>query len=221
MNEAVAQLRNGLRLLSGVPDGTIRQEYELDLQIALGHALIAIKGYSAPEAGAADARARLLCDQLDSPSQLGPILYGQYMRFATLRGELAQAEHDAAEMRQLGAVSNDGIWKCFGEFVSGNAACWLGKFPRFARLLGECSLLMEPHVSQCAGLAGGFERLDSDMAFCYLACLGHVVQARLRRDEALTDARPLAPLVPLHIGPLVTDGSQKNKKAPRNSRGAQ
>ena len=51
MTEAVAQLRKGLDLLSGVADGNAREEQELDLQIALGHGQLATKGYSVPEPG--------------------------------------------------------------------------------------------------------------------------------------------------------------------------
>ena len=41
MTEAVAQLRKGLDVLAGLPDGLWRQQQELDLQIALGSALAA------------------------------------------------------------------------------------------------------------------------------------------------------------------------------------
>jgi hypothetical protein len=165
MNEAVAQLRNRLRLLSGIPEGATRQKYELDLQVALGYALIATKGYSAPEAGEAYARARLLCDQLDNPSQLGPILYGQYA-FRGLRGELAQAEHHAEETRQLGEVSNDGRWRCFGAFVSGNVTSWLGKFLDSRACLAD------------AGLAG-----SADLAHRLRQPLDGDQRTRLRRGR--------------------------------------
>ena len=39
MAEAVAQLRKGLDVLAGLPDGPWRRQQELDLQIALGSAL--------------------------------------------------------------------------------------------------------------------------------------------------------------------------------------
>jgi predicted ATPase len=55
--KAVAQLRKGLDLVSGVPDGAARQEQELNLLITLGQALMATKGYSAPEPGEAFAHA--------------------------------------------------------------------------------------------------------------------------------------------------------------------
>ena len=44
MREAVAQLRKGLDVLAGLPDGPWRQQQELDLQTALGSALTATKG---------------------------------------------------------------------------------------------------------------------------------------------------------------------------------
>jgi hypothetical protein len=49
MAEAVAQLRKGLEVLAGLPDGLWRQQQELDLQIALGVALSATAGFGAAE----------------------------------------------------------------------------------------------------------------------------------------------------------------------------
>jgi predicted ATPase len=49
MTEAVAQLQKGLRLLASLPDGSWHQQQELDLLVALGKALSAAKGFSAPE----------------------------------------------------------------------------------------------------------------------------------------------------------------------------
>ena len=67
MTEAVARFRRGLRLLSRMPDDVTRHEQELGLQIELGHALFATKGYAAPESGEAFARARRLCELLNRP----------------------------------------------------------------------------------------------------------------------------------------------------------
>jgi predicted ATPase len=44
MTEAVAQLRKSLALISGLPEGTDRQERELIVQITFGQALMAAKG---------------------------------------------------------------------------------------------------------------------------------------------------------------------------------
>jgi predicted ATPase len=113
MTEAVAQLRKGLDLLSSMPDGTGRQEQELDLQIALGQALMAAKGHAAPEPGEAFARARQLCEKLDQPPQLLPILTGQWL-YRLVRGELEQAEGHAEEVRHLGEARSDVTWTCLG-----------------------------------------------------------------------------------------------------------
>ena len=78
--EAVAQLQQGLALVANLPEGVTRMQHELDLQIALGKAMIATKGYAAPEVGEAFNRARSLCEQLDSPPQLVTVLHGQWVR---------------------------------------------------------------------------------------------------------------------------------------------
>ena len=78
MVEAAALLRKGLSLILNVPDSVQRQEQELDLQIALGQAIIATQGYAAPEVSEAYARARELCEQLECAHKLLPILYGQW-----------------------------------------------------------------------------------------------------------------------------------------------
>jgi predicted ATPase len=67
MTEAVAHLRKGVNVLSGAPDDTTRRERELNLQVSLARALIATKGYAAPEPGEAYARVRQLCEQLNRP----------------------------------------------------------------------------------------------------------------------------------------------------------
>jgi hypothetical protein len=68
--EAVAQLGRGLELLAGLSDGPERRRRELGLQLALGPALIAAKGFAAPETGRAYARACELCRQLDDTRKL-------------------------------------------------------------------------------------------------------------------------------------------------------
>ena len=51
MIEAVAQLAQGLELLADLPGGDERDELELDVQVALGAAIIATKGFAALEVG--------------------------------------------------------------------------------------------------------------------------------------------------------------------------
>jgi predicted ATPase len=60
MAEAAAQYQKALDQLSLLPDTPERRRHELELRIALGAVLTAVKGYAAPELGQAHARAREL-----------------------------------------------------------------------------------------------------------------------------------------------------------------
>ena len=101
MVEARTQLTRALSLLGTLPEKPERSRLELDLQVALGGALIATRGWAAPETGSAFARALELSEQLRDTSQLLPALYGQYV-FHLVRAEL-RASHEVAQ-RALGAA---------------------------------------------------------------------------------------------------------------------
>jgi len=194
MTEAVAQLRKGLDILAGLPDGAARQEQELELQIALGHALDTTKGLAALEAGEAYARARRLCEQLDRPAQLGPVLYGQYL-FRIVRGELEQAEHHAEELRHLHEARNDVMWKCFGAQISGNICFYLGKISD-VRAYHESAFSLWDPMHRAFALTAEDPYVGAMIhSFRTLLCLGHLDKARSRRDEALAEARGLSPFM--------------------------
>jgi class 3 adenylate cyclase len=73
--EAVAHLTKGLEVLATLPDTPERAQQELVVQTTLGPALIATKGYAAPEVLQAYARARELCQQVgDTPGSFNPRL---------------------------------------------------------------------------------------------------------------------------------------------------
>jgi predicted ATPase len=96
MAEAVSQLRKGLDLVSGLPDSKARQQHELDLQIALGHALIATRGYTDPVVGQTYTRARYLCETLGQDRQLLLVMFGEWL-YHVLRGELVPYSVDMTE----------------------------------------------------------------------------------------------------------------------------
>jgi class 3 adenylate cyclase len=79
MVEAAAQLTQALDLLAGLPSSADRDHKELDLQIALGAALIATKGWAVPEVEKTCARARELCTAEDQIPQLLAALYGLFL----------------------------------------------------------------------------------------------------------------------------------------------
>jgi hypothetical protein len=76
MIEAVAQLAQGLELLADLPAGDERDHLELDVQVALGAAIAATKGFAALEVGRAYERARELCRQRADHPELPAVLSG-------------------------------------------------------------------------------------------------------------------------------------------------
>lgn len=92
--EAIAHLRQGIALLTTLPDTPARVQSELTLQTTLGPALMATRGYAAPEVAATYNRARELCQQAEETPELFPVLWGMWLLYT------GQAEHETA--RELG-----------------------------------------------------------------------------------------------------------------------
>ena len=191
--EAVEQLQKGLALVANLSEGVTRMQHELDLQIALGKAMIATKGYSAPETGEAFNRARSLCEQLDSPPQLVTVLHGQWVR-VLLAGDLALARSRAEELLRLGMERNDPAWTVMGCRISGVTCCWLGESIA-ARDYLERGLSVYDSTD-CSSYAELTVDDTHVMLLSYLAwtllCLGYLDQARAKREAALAEARFLS-----------------------------
>jgi class 3 adenylate cyclase/tetratricopeptide (TPR) repeat protein len=196
--EAISQLRKGLGLLSSMSDGPARQARELDLQIALGQAFVASRGYTASESVDAYARARELCDQLDRPRQLISVLDAQAAT-AMYRGELKAARRIAEEQLELGEARQDPIWTVMGCMTSGSLCLLLGEFIAARQYLERGLGLYDPSQhSIYAALAAEDPR---GMMLFFLSgtlhFLGHLDQARLRIRTAENEARRLGHLLTL------------------------
>ncbi len=93
--EAVEHLTAALDALGHLPNGIQKLERELQLQLAMGAALQATKGYGAPEVQQAYERAGELCQRLGETPQLFPALMGLWS-FAVGRGDWKRS-HQLAE----------------------------------------------------------------------------------------------------------------------------
>jgi predicted ATPase/DNA-binding winged helix-turn-helix (wHTH) protein len=91
--EVIALLTKGVELLTALPETRARVQREVDMLLALGTALLATKGYAAPEVAQTYTRAQQLCHHLDDPHQ----------RFSTLRG-LWNNYHVRAELQTAQAL---------------------------------------------------------------------------------------------------------------------
>jgi predicted ATPase len=157
-----------------------------------GRAVMAAKGYGAPELDETLARARRLCEQLNRPEQLAPVMWGQCV-FRSVRGDLIQAEHHAAEVRHFAEARNDAAWKCFGLLASGDVSLWLGKFIDARAYLERALSSWDPAYRVGAPLPEDPYAHILKILYRTLVCIGHIDQARTRRDEALAEARRISP----------------------------
>ena len=154
MTEAVAQLRKGLGLLAGLPDGPWRRQQELDLQIALGPALTATKGHAAPDVGEAIDRARALAEQIGRPEYLARLSIRQWA-FHWIRSENKLALSLAEQIEKIGEARNDVRTQMQGFCANGMTRFHLGELVAARALLeqrdGLCDLA---HRAVGTGVSG-------------------------------------------------------------------
>jgi tetratricopeptide (TPR) repeat protein len=97
--EAIAHLTRGLGIVRSLPDSTTTRHIELAMQISLGSAQIAARGYSAIETEQAYVRARELLTEEDDPRT-----------FAVLHG-LAMVYWNKAQLPAMSNVAEDMIMR--------------------------------------------------------------------------------------------------------------
>ena len=189
--EAVAQLQKGLDELAGLPDGPRRQQQELGLRVALASALAATKGYSAADVAETIARAQALAERIDRPEQLMPLIYGQWASHF-IRGEVKLALSLAEQLEKIGQTRNDFGVQLQGRRMQGVTRCYLGELVASRALLEQCHGLGEPaHRASGAGLSSEpYTMLLAQLAVTS-AHLGYIDQARVRVNEAISEARRL------------------------------
>jgi predicted ATPase/class 3 adenylate cyclase len=189
MKEASTQLQKGMDLVARLPDGPGRQQLELDLQMALGRALVATRGNSAPAVGAAFARAKALAELLDRREYLVPLLHGQWA-YHLVRSELKLALSYAEEVAEIGETRNDVDVQLLGHFQIGMIRFYLGEFGTARAHFEQCHDLGNPvHRAVVTPLttADPYSAAMAHLAWT-LASLGYVDQARLRLHGVLSEA---------------------------------
>ena len=122
LDEAVTMFRRALSLLAEVPTSPDRDALELDIRIALGSPLVALKGYGSKGAHQLYERALSLCRKLNRPVD-PPILRG--LGLARLQGCRFD---DCSELGQalLDHESQDPIARTEGRYLLGVSAFWRG-----------------------------------------------------------------------------------------------
>ena len=104
--EAISHLKAGLAVLQTIPETAERIRQELLLQTTLGPALMNTKGFAAPEAEHAYARARALCQSASETPQRFSVLRGLW-QFYNGRGAYQTARELGEQCLQLAQQGDD------------------------------------------------------------------------------------------------------------------
>ena len=125
--EAIAHFRKALEHLSALPDTPERTKQEIEIQLALGIPLIAVRGYPAEETREAFARARILCIKLDSPAEYFQALYGLWGH-SWMGGKNNEALSMANEFLSRSRASADAVPLMVAHRIMGSTLLSMGEF---------------------------------------------------------------------------------------------
>ena len=179
-------------MVPALPDTDRRRETELDLQIALGQALITSRIRDAPGLAEAYSRARELALALNRPRALLSILWGQCLN-DWAQGDLQRAQRRAAELRDLGETNADVPTQVLGCSAGGFTCLLLGVFTTARAYLEKALALYDPaDRASYAELPTDERVVHRGHLSMVLACLGNLDQALRHGDAALDEARRLS-----------------------------
>jgi predicted ATPase len=192
--EAITQFSAALELLKLLPDTSGRIQQELDLQVALGPALIATKGWAAPEVEKAYIRAQDLCQQVGETAQLFPVLWGLWV-FYYVREEFRKAYELGERLLTLAQRAQDSALLLEAHMTLGVILHPLGEFISARTHLQQSIAFYDPqrHRAQ-AFLYGGTDpgmRGLAQIAWT-LWMLGYPDQALKKMRAAVTLAQEIS-----------------------------
>src|SRR5262249_17842008 len=141
--EAISHLTKGLEVLSTLPATSERTQQELVLQTTLGPALMAAKGFAAPEVQQVYARARELCRQVEDTPQLFSVLWGLWLWYE-VHGELRTAHELAEQLLDFAQRQHDATLFLQVHRAQGQTLLWLGEFALARSHLAQGRALYDP-----------------------------------------------------------------------------
>jgi len=191
--EAIGHLSKGLEVLKSLPDTPESIQQELDLQITLGPALMATKGYPAPEVKQSYARALELCQQLGETPQLFPALLG-LSTFYLIHGEFQTAYELGERLYSLAQNVEDSALLVEAHYVLGTTLFHLGELAQARKHLERGITLYDS--KQHSFLAFRYGQDPGVFCLCYMArilwFLGYPDSALKRSHEALALSKEIS-----------------------------
>ena len=188
--EAISHLTQALELLQRLPATPERNQQELPLHLALGASLIATKGYAAPEVEQTYAHARQLCQHLDDPQQLFPVLHG-LRNYYNARAEYQTARALGEQLLTLAQQAQDPTLLLVAHRALGVTLFYLGVVATAHTHCVQGMALYDPQQHRAAAFLHGEDAgvICRSYAAWTLWYLGYPAQGLARNDEAVTLAQ--------------------------------
>jgi predicted ATPase/class 3 adenylate cyclase len=191
--EAIAHLRQGLAVLTTLPETPARLQQELALQVALGPALLATQGLASAEMERTYARARALCVQVGDTPQLFPVLRG-LIQYYVGRGQVQTALQLGEQLLRVAQGQPGPAPRLLAHYQMGNVLFLRGK-PAAARThYTQALALYDPQAHRALAVRYGQDL--GMMSHSYLARalrpLGFPAQALQHSQAARTLAEAVA-----------------------------
>src|SRR6516225_9656676 len=204
--EAAAQFQKALDQLALLPDNRERQRQELELRSSLGSTLLVAKGFAAPEAGHAYARASELWEQMGSPLEFRLVPYGQ-SRYHAARGELDLALRLDEALLRLSRQHNDSVGLVLSHYSSGRNLMLAGRFASSRWHLEAGLTIYDPMSHHSLAHEAGFslDVVSQGILGIVLFCLGCPDQALAQGNAAIAEARKLSH--PSSLGSTLSDAA--------------
>jgi tetratricopeptide (TPR) repeat protein len=191
--EAIGHFTTALELLAALPERPERAQQELEVQLALGPALMATKGPAAPEVEQTYARARALCEQVGETPQRFATLWGLCSCYRT-RGALPMARELGEQLYTLAQRVDAATLRLEAHQALGTTFFYLGEYAAARALFEHGMTLIDPPAQRV--LAHRHDEAPGVVCLAFaantLGCLGYPAQAARRSQEALTLAQGLA-----------------------------
>jgi predicted ATPase len=191
--EAIGHLTKALELMTALPATPERAQQELLLQTTLGSALMATKGYAAPEVEQAYARARELCQQVGEAPELFRVLVGLHM-FYRLQADLQTSYEVGKQLLTLAETAQTPESLLVAHQALGTTLFFLGGVAQARTHLEQGVALYDSRQHRSHALLYGQDPgviCLSTLARALWA-LGYPDQALQKSQEALALARKLA-----------------------------
>ncbi|WP_257462917.1 TOMM system kinase/cyclase fusion protein [Archangium lipolyticum] len=184
-SQTLAHCRTAMGWLDAIEDPRERAGTELAIIGVLAPALMTAEGYAAPSLGNAFTRARSLCESLEKPPQLFPVLWG-LGAFYAVRAEHRTALELGTEVLEMAERQGDPALSVPAHLLNGGTRLWRGEFSASRTHLEESIRKHEPEKHGALADLYSYEPGISTRSYLALTLwfLGYPEQALASSREA-------------------------------------